>query len=458
MGKVTDIAPPLLYDITKKIQSPYRCSIDGRLSSVFKILFIILFVILIVLFIKSMIVSICYSFFTPTCCKSEGKKTKQNDLHITLLYVIFLLLNLFFSFPFYFVSMAQSILTRLSSTKDTFSMSLKICFLLRISSIILQCLAFSTIESNSWHLLSRLLYRSTCKKIPALNQGFVYTEKSKSTKKGSNEDVYHHSYNLGDVVTNDTEDEDVDGDNNVVRAIDKTVDEDDDDVFLPEPVIKPLNAKRSERKVKPSTDQDDTDEEKRITKRSTGTKNINNNSRQNRNKSEEEEERVPLKNKTTKSSINNSTSKQISNKKSISQPTPSTSNNIKTSKSNADRPIPKHQSVQRPSSLDDISNASVDSDDKIKPYSTISQAHAATDSYLNQEKRTTTKLTNEHRPPRQQYRKKHPQVSRPASTTSVSRSQRKTSKKRSTSPRTVRKHSTKSKHHRSKIHDNADEV
>ncbi|CAF4312360.1 unnamed protein product, partial [Adineta steineri] len=230
------------------------------------------------------------------------------------------------------------------------------------------------------------------------------------------------------------------------------------DVFLPGPVIKPLNTKKSERKVKPSTDQDDTDEEKRITKRSTGTKNINNNSRQNRNKSEEEEERVPLKNKTTKSSINNSTSKQISNKKSISQPTPSTSNNIKTSKSNADRPIPKHQSVQRPSSLDDISNASVDSDDKIKPYSTISQAQAATDSSLNQEKRTTTKLTNEHRPPRQQYRKKHPQVSRPASTTSVSRSQRKTSKKRSTSPRIVRKHSTKSKHHRSKIHDNADEV
>ncbi|CAF4311784.1 unnamed protein product, partial [Adineta steineri] len=231
-----------------------------------------------------------------------------------------------------------------------------------------------------------------------------------------------------------------------------------DDVFLPGPVIKPLNTKKSERKVKPSTDQDDTDEEKRITKRSTETKNINNNSRQNRNKSEEEEERVPLKNKTTKSSINNSTSKQISNKKSISQPTPSTSNNIKTSKSSTDRPIPKHQSVQRPSSLDDISNASVDSDDKIKPYSTISQAHAATDSSLNQEKRTTTKLTNEHRPPRQQYRKKHPQVSRPASTISVSRSQRKTSKKRSTSPRTVRKHSTKSKHHRSKIHDNADEV
>ncbi|CAF1097788.1 unnamed protein product [Adineta steineri] len=163
--KAYSLAPPILGDVVSRLASRrYHCSIDGRLSSVFKTLIIILFVILIV---KPIIFSIGFNLCTPYCCKKQRRDLESHgDRRTTTLVTIFLLLNLFFSFPFYFVSMFNSILTRIDSTKDVFTIILKICFILRITNIIFECLAFYIFERNSWDLLSKLFYYGTCKKCP----------------------------------------------------------------------------------------------------------------------------------------------------------------------------------------------------------------------------------------------------------------------------------------------------
>ncbi|CAF2103734.1 unnamed protein product [Rotaria magnacalcarata] len=160
-----NLAPPIVGDVLGRLASRrHHCSVDGRLSSVFKTLIIVLFIILIV---KPIIISIGFNLLTPFCCKAKRKdQQKQGDRRTTTLVTIFLLLNLFFSFPFYFVSMFNSILTRIDSTKDTFSLILKICFILRITNIIFECLAFYIFERNSWSLISKLFYYGTCKKFP----------------------------------------------------------------------------------------------------------------------------------------------------------------------------------------------------------------------------------------------------------------------------------------------------
>ncbi|CAF3491315.1 unnamed protein product [Rotaria socialis] len=159
------LAPPIVGDVLGRLASRrHHCSVDGRLSSVFKTLIIVLFIILIV---KPIIISIGFNLLTPFCCKTKRKdRQKQGDRRTTTLVTIFLLLNLFFSFPFYFVSMFNSILTRIDSTKDTFSLILKICFILRITNIIFECLAFYIFERDSWSFISKLFYYGTCKQFP----------------------------------------------------------------------------------------------------------------------------------------------------------------------------------------------------------------------------------------------------------------------------------------------------
>lgn len=167
---IRDKAPSIFSDVVNKVVSrSYQCSIDGRLSTVFKILFIILFVVLVVLIIKGIATSVLYTCFTPKCIVSKKKpRTSPNERFITLLFVIFLALNICFSFPFYFASMATTF-EQLVTRKNTYSTSLKVCFVLRILSIIFQCLTFNTLENDTWILLSKLLFLSTCKKIHALN-------------------------------------------------------------------------------------------------------------------------------------------------------------------------------------------------------------------------------------------------------------------------------------------------
>ncbi len=167
--QVDRIAPPIIGDLVGKVASRrHHCSIDGRLSSVLKTLIIVLFVILIV---KPIILSIGFNLLTPFCCKNKRKeREKRGDRRTTKLVTIFLLLNFFFSFPFYLTSMFKSIFTSIDSTKDTFTIILKIVFILRITNIIFECLAFYIFERNSWSLLSKLFYYCTCKKFPIFNQ------------------------------------------------------------------------------------------------------------------------------------------------------------------------------------------------------------------------------------------------------------------------------------------------
>ncbi|CAF0799230.1 unnamed protein product [Didymodactylos carnosus] len=185
--KITDLAPPLLGDLTKHFKKKtFRCSIDGRISSVFKTGFIILFVILIV---KPIIIGVGFNLFSPWCCKGKQKREliSKGEHRTTFLVTIFLLLNIFFSFPYYFVSMFNSVLTRIQSTKDVFTIVLKICFILRISNIIFECLAFYIFERNSWRFLSKILYYLTCKRFTRLevNDDDVLT----STDKGVNDSI-----------------------------------------------------------------------------------------------------------------------------------------------------------------------------------------------------------------------------------------------------------------------------
>ncbi|CAF5160119.1 unnamed protein product, partial [Rotaria sp. Silwood1] len=126
-NNVNDMAPDIAREFFSKLSSSsYQCSIDGRLSSVFKILLIIIFIILIVLIIKSAAISIFYNFFTSIFFKLKIKIKKSDDRYMTLLCLIFLLLNVCFSFPFYFASMAMTI-TQLITRQDTYSTYLKIC-------------------------------------------------------------------------------------------------------------------------------------------------------------------------------------------------------------------------------------------------------------------------------------------------------------------------------------------
>ncbi|CAF0845660.1 unnamed protein product [Adineta ricciae] len=254
--KIDGIGPQILSDISKKFIKPYRCNIDGRLSPVFKIIFIISFTILIVLIVKSIIVSIFYKFFTPTCCIGKRKKVTSNTRHITVLYVIFLLLNLFLSFPYYFVSMSYGILKYFTTRKDTFTMQLKICFLLRLSSIILQCMAFLFVERDSWDRLRRLLFNCTCKKISALNYDSFH-----NPGKAPN-GFQHRSDDAEEVDSDESEEEHGEENQSEEESEELSVNGEDndssDDVFITAPTTKsPLATKRNEKTQRSDNDSDD---------------------------------------------------------------------------------------------------------------------------------------------------------------------------------------------------------
>ncbi|CAF1142415.1 unnamed protein product [Adineta ricciae] len=260
--KVGNIGPQILSDISKKYVKPYRCDIDGRLSPVFKIIFIISFTILIVLIVKSIIVSIFYKFFTPTCCIGKRKKVISDTRHITVLYVIFLLLNLFLSFPYYFVSMSYSILKYFTTRKDTFTMQLKICFLLRLSSIILQCMAFLFVERDSWDRLRRLLFNCTCKKISALNYDSFHNpgKVPNGIQHGSDDSEEENR----DESAEEQEEEQENREENESReeseelSVNGEDNDNSDDVFITAPTTKSsLTTKRNEETQRSDSDSDD---------------------------------------------------------------------------------------------------------------------------------------------------------------------------------------------------------
>jgi len=181
--QISHLAPPLVGDVVDRLKRHrHHCSIDGRLSSVFKTIIIILFIILIV---KPILISIGMNVLTPFCCRKQQRQQRESygERRTTKLVTIFLLLNFFFSFPYYFASMFKSLFTNIDATKDTFTIVLKICFILRILNIIFECLAFYIFERNSWSLLSKVFYYVTCKKFPIFNaqrdDDAVYTKDKK---------------------------------------------------------------------------------------------------------------------------------------------------------------------------------------------------------------------------------------------------------------------------------------
>jgi hypothetical protein len=504
--------------------SSRQCSIDGQLLPVFKILFLILFIILIILIIKSIVVSTMYTFFLPSCSGKNKKDKKPTDHNMTLIFIMILLLNLFLSSPFYFISAATSI-TRFFGGDKSFPMKLKISFILRISSIIFQCLIFLTLETNSWTLLCQLLGRATCGKFPgskvnpALTNRRTPTKQSGTSKKLGNsresdntEEMSDAGENNGNTESSVNDQSDDDGfpdktknkpanakkskttekkitthedesDDDVFpedtknkptnskksKTTEKKIttheDESDDDVFLDETKTKPANAKKSritEKEV--TTHEDDSDNEMKAmpkSKSSTRKKDITKKSSQKRD--EIEEETQPIKKTTSKYNNTNGISKQTSNEKSRSHRTSSAITDQKTSKSNTSHNHIKYNPILPDPSTDDISNASVSSDDEIKPSATKPKIQSTTHSSSNKQKHTPTVLSNVHHRSHHSHHHRHrtsrSQDSRPIRTRSNNHNHIETTKHRTKSPRNINDHTEKPKQDRlSKILANSIEV
>ena len=258
---ISNLAPPIIGDVATRFASRrHHCSVDGRLSSVFKTVIIILFIILI---IKPIVLSIGFNLLTPFCCRKRRKDVeKQGDRRTTKLVTIILLLNFFFSFPFYFASMFKSVFTRIDATKDTFSIVLKICFILRITNIIFECLAFYIFERNSWNLLRKLFYYGTCKKFEIFNtksdDDIVYTKNPK---------VLKTIKKIKQETDDDEEEEDEDDDEEVKikskRRSKTEPDEGDDGSFAKKPKKK---SSREETETPVASEEDD-DDKKPVIKR-----------------------------------------------------------------------------------------------------------------------------------------------------------------------------------------------
>ncbi|CAF1092545.1 unnamed protein product [Rotaria sordida] len=460
-NNVQNIAPPIARDVLNKIISPsYRCSIDGRLLSIFKILFIILFIILIVLIIKSMAISIFYNVLTLNFCQIRNKMKKSGDRYMTLLFFIFLLLNVFLSFPFYFVSMTNTI-TQLITRKNIYSTNLKICFLLRILSIILQCLTFSTFESNSWNLLSRLLYRITCKKISILNYNAIPTKKSTTTTTTTKRSRHtgDSDYKTASYVDRRTLDTDSsDNDDNRINNSDSDTSENDsdDEVFLTQPKIEPSRTKSGKTTttktvdvIKSSIDSDD--ETQHIPKLKLSTK------KSNEKKNQIDEDKMSIKKLTSEYNKTNGISQKLPNGKLISQRISSTTTKPKISKSNTNHRRIEHHPIEISSSSlsDEISNVSQCSDDEIKPSKTMSKIKSTNHTISNEQKHTTDISPNQHHSARQQHRTRN----RLQSPISTNHHRIKTKKQRKRSSINKNNHIEKSKKNRlSKILNNSDDV
>ncbi|CAF2436241.1 unnamed protein product [Rotaria sp. Silwood2] len=449
-NNVKNIAPPMARDFLDKfVSTSYRCSIDGRLSSVFKVLFIVLFIILIVLIIKSMAISIFYSFLTLNFCKPGNKVKKSNDRYMTLLCLIFLFLNVLLSFPFYFASMATTV-TQLITRNDTYSTSLKICFALRISSIILQCFTFFTFENNSWTLLRRLLYHGTCKKCPILIDNGIPIKKPTNTNKSR--DIYDSSSSLDSYVPRRTYDKDASkSDENSSKDSDSE-NEDDDEVFIEESKTEPVKTKKSATTTvdvtKTKIDSDDETKHQQKLKLLTR--------KSNEKRDQTEEEKISIKNLTSEYNKTNGISQKTPNNELISQQISSTTTKPKTSKPNTN-----YSMIETSSSDDDdddndrISHVSLCSDYEMKPFKNISKTKPITHISSNEQKRNTDILTNNHHSANQQHRKK----SHLQSSTSTNHHHVKTQRRRKRSSMNKNSHIEKPKRNRrSNILEKSDDV
>ena len=130
-----------------------QCSIDGRPSPIFKILLFILFAALLVVLAKALVTSIMFGTFNSILRartnRNNGDDEDRPKYRPTLAFILIVLCNLIFSYPFYIISIVSVIFTNIEATKTTFTTTLKVSFLARIVSILLQALVILHVEKNS---------------------------------------------------------------------------------------------------------------------------------------------------------------------------------------------------------------------------------------------------------------------------------------------------------------------
>lgn len=437
-----------------RMLSSNQCSIDGQLLPPFKVLFIVLFIILIVLIIKSIVVSTMYTFIKPSCCKPKKGKKKTINHNMTLIYIIILLLNLILSFPFYFISTIDSV-SQLFGGDKPYPTKLKISFILRLSSIIFQCLVFYILESNSWNLLSKILDRATCQKFPILKQDPILTNKLISTQQS------HTSYKSKKrTKTDDIEViSDVDENNNHTGLSDDEQSSDtDDEVFLDERKKESLQVKKKKIPEKILTDEDDSDSDieskaKLQPKSPNRKQEITSKSLQKKDEIEDEEVKESSKRITSKHNKTYGVTKPTSTVKSPSHRIATTDR--KTAKPSTAQDRTNYNPVLSSSSSDEIPAVDLTSDDENKP----PVAKPTNQSSSNKRKHTSTVSPNEHRSPSHRHQSARTKVSRPIRTISSTHNHTEIRNHRRRSPRQNSNHREKPKQsHSSKILENSVEV
>jgi hypothetical protein len=313
-------------------------------------------------------------------------------------------------------------------------MKLKISFILRISSIILQCLIFYTLETKSWSLLSKLLNHATCNKFSALKDDPVATNKLTPIKEPRKSKRSKHNKVISDANKNNSGTEPSDDD------------ETDDEVFIDETRNKPTSTKKPKNKptsIKKSktieeimTDESDSDDDtKAIQEQKLSAQKTDITSKLSKKRDETEEEKRPIKRTTSNPNKTNGISKQTSNEKATSQRISSAMTDKKISKSKTNQTHVQYDPIKSDSSTGDISNASVNSDDEIKPTTTKPKIQPTIHSSPTRKKRTQTVTPSQHHVHYRRHRITRPHVSRPIGTTSNSHNHRDTTKMRTKSPR-----------------------
>ena len=421
-----------------------QCSIDGQLLPAFKILFLVLFVVLIILIIKALAYTVIYSFFTPSFCEAKDKSKKKKTDHRTLIFILILLLNLCFSFPFYGISTFNSISDAIKGDKP-FPTMLKISFILRLISIILQCFVFIALESSSWPILDKLIQLLQCKKHAARTRTnnrkekpHKYTELREIKPKSGSTPIKSNTPDTDD----DTSDE-----------------EGSDDVFADEPPSKALNTKKPEKKKSSSTDTDDSDEDMiPPPKKQTSVTNKNEITKK-PSQSKDKTANGSLRTPTSKDSQTNGISKPTTNGKLPTQQTSSAAVDKKSSKPTTNGKLPtqqkssaaadkksskpttngnhiRHDSTSSDSSTDTASSASVNSDDGVKP--TVAEPKVQTLIRSQSEKPSRPALvpSQDHQRPR----RARPKVSYPIRPTFYPTYRSRTPVNRRKSPKTVHTH------------------
>lgn len=347
-----------------------KCSIDGQLLPFFKILFIVLLVLIIILFIKSTVISFMYSFFTWPCLTSMKKNKKSADDHMTLVFIIILFLNLVLSFPFYFVSTANSIVDTFRGN-ESFTVKLKVCFILRLISIILQCFIFYTLDSGCWNLLQKIIDCISCQKSHPKRTSRRSDEQSLRVPTSDSEESELPAKSTSEKKKaekkrkDSTSSSDSSSDSSSSSSSSKSSEDSDDDVFTDDPAHVSGKAEKSAKTKSTSTDSSDSDSDDERKKLTTNEKSPTTKSPLKRDQSIKDKP-VTIETKVEVHS-NNTLSRTKSNRKSPDAQKSSSPIDQKTSKSPAIE-------IQKKSEITVVSNSSpekiVNSNPNKKPTST----------------------------------------------------------------------------------------